>query len=177
MKTLYLIGMPGSGKSALGEALAESLGRPFLDTDGEIARRTGRTAEEIIEQDGEEAFRRLEHALFQELQEQSSQVVSTGGGFPLFNNHMARMNEEALVLYLRFSPQTLWERLKEDRHRPLSDTWEKTEALYGRRKPVYETARLIYDGGEDFEENLKGILQLLKQYCPEEFPKEVCRKP
>lgn len=169
MKTLYLIGMPGSGKSALGQALAKSLGRPFLDTDQEIAQRTGRTAEEIIAQDGEEAFRRLEHDLFQELHGHSSLVVSTGGGFPLFNDHMARMNEEALVIYLRFPPEVLWERLKADRHRPLSDTWEKTVALYSRRKPVYETARLIYDGGEDFQGNLKGILQLLKQSCPESF--------
>ncbi|CAN5563465.1 hypothetical protein BH23CHL7_BH23CHL7_11610 [soil metagenome] len=80
---IVLVGLPGSGKSAVGRCLAERLGRPFVDLDAEIARAAGRSPAEIIENDGEPAFRALERRALQRACAQPGTVIGTGGGTPL----------------------------------------------------------------------------------------------
>src|SRR5690554_2926325 len=112
--------MPGSGKSTIGKSVAETLHRPYLDTDEEIARNEKMTPEAIILMHGEEKLRSLERELLLTLQEREGLVISTGGGFPVFHDNMRLMNEEVITLYLKYPLETLWNRLESDYERPLS---------------------------------------------------------
>lgn len=77
---IVLVGMPGSGKTSVGRTVAERLGRPFLDLDEAITRRTGRTPGRILEEDGEAAFRAIEAAEVRSVVEIPDLVLATGGG-------------------------------------------------------------------------------------------------
>lgn len=169
MRNIYLIGMPGSGKSLIGQKLSLMLDRKFVDTDDMIREVFGRSSEEIILEDGEEFFRNCEHQILLKLLEADGLIVSTGGGMPLFNDHLSLMKENGIVIYLRYEVSTLWSRLERDRTRPLSDTKEKTELLFLKRRDLYEKAQIIYDAEEDFRKNLKGIVKGIKT----EFPGEI----
>ena len=80
---VYLVGMPGSGKSVVGEELAGRLGVPFIDLDTEIERETGSTVAQVFESEGESAFRALEAAALVKASMQDPAVVSCGGGVVL----------------------------------------------------------------------------------------------
>lgn len=79
-RNIALIGMPGCGKSAVGRELARETGREFFDTDDMVAVRAGKSAEQILEDDGEETLRRLESAALCEVAAKSGCVIATGGG-------------------------------------------------------------------------------------------------
>ena len=80
---VYLVGMPGSGKSTVGRELAGRLGVPFVDLDGEIERRAGRTVPEIFASDGESGFRALEAQELLRASSRDPSVVACGGGVVL----------------------------------------------------------------------------------------------
>ncbi|HBT19420.1 MAG TPA: shikimate kinase [Clostridiaceae bacterium] len=143
MKNVYLVGMPGSGKTTLGLLLAEKLGYQWVDTDQEITRRWGETPEDIIEHQGEEAFRVLEKRLMDDLMDTKELVVSTGGGLPLYHDFMSIMNEQGITVYLEVPVEALWERIKRQGGRPLSKTMEDLKRLMGERKSIYEKAQII----------------------------------
>lgn len=143
MKNVYLVGMPGSGKTTLGLLLAEKLGYQWVDTDQEITRRWEETPEDIIEHQGEEAFRVLEKRLMDDLMDTKELVVSTGGGLPLYHDFMSIMNEQGITVYLEVPVEALWERIKRQGGRPLSKTMEDLKRLMGERKSIYEKAQII----------------------------------
>ena len=80
MENIILIGMPGSGKTTVGRKLAERMGRPFVDSDQRIEEAAGCTIPEIFRREGEEGFRKREHAVLEELGKESGLVLATGGG-------------------------------------------------------------------------------------------------
>lgn len=169
MKNIYLIGMPGSGKSFIGEKLSLMLERTFVDTDEKILDVWGRTPEEIILQDGEGSLRNREHEILLKLIGKDDLVVSTGGGLPVFGDNMALMKENGIVIYIRHEPKIIWKRLETERRRPLSDTLLKTEELYGKRRGIYEEAHIVFEAGEDFRKNLQGIIRQIKKVFPGEI--------
>ncbi|MGB4589344.1 MAG: shikimate kinase [Clostridiaceae bacterium] len=169
MRNIYLIGMPGSGKSLIGQKLSLMLDCKFIDTDDMVSEVYGSSSEEIIIEDGEQFFRNCEHQILLKLVETEGLIVSTGGGMPVFDDHLSLMKENGMVIYLRVGVNTLWSRLEKDRTRPLSDTKEKTETLFLQRKELYENAHIIYDVEEDFRKNIKGIIKRIKT----EFPGEI----
>jgi shikimate kinase len=117
---VILIGYMGSGKSSLGKRVARALGIPFIDSDAEISRITGKSTSEIFEQEGENHFRTLEKKLIQSLDPTESFVLATGGGLPCFNNLMAELNNLGTTIYLKHSPQNLAKRLSVSKtNRPL----------------------------------------------------------
>lgn len=169
MRNIYLIGMPGSGKSLLGQKLSLMLDCKFVDTDDMVEEVFGRSSEEIILEEGEAFFRNCEHQILLKLMETHDTIVSTGGGMPDFNDHLSLMKENGIVIYLRYEVNTLWSRLEKDRTRPLSDTKEKTELLFLKRKDLYEKAHIIYDAEDDYRKNIKGFVKRIKV----EFPGEI----
>lgn len=171
MKNIYLIGMPGSGKSSIGEKLSLMLDRTFVDTDKKVLEVWGRTPEEIILEEGEGKLREREHEVLLKLIGKDGLIVSTGGGLPIFGDNMALMKENGIVIYIRQEPKALWKRLEKQRRRPLSDTLVKTEELYGRRRDIYEEAHIVFEAEEDFRKNLQGIIKQVKK----EFPGEIDR--
>lgn len=150
---IYLVGMPGSGKTEMGKKLAKELNLRFRDTDEEVTRLFSKTPEELIVSEGERALREAEKKVLEKILRSENLLVATGGGFPVFNQIMDRLNEEGLTVYLSYGVETLWMRLKESHVRPLAQTKEDLEELLNQRKSVYEKAKIIYTGGEYLGEN------------------------
>lgn len=145
---ICLIGLPGAGKSTLGRRLANSLDRPFVDSDHEIEQRIGCTIREFFEQQGEDAFRDVEEATITELTGRPGPwVLSTGGGSVLRPGTRLRLHDAAHVVYLCVQPAELAQRLRHDRRRPLLqgvDPLERLQALFDERDAFYrETAHTI----------------------------------
>ena len=137
---VVLIGMMGSGKTTIGRQLAERLGRPFVDSDEQVERRTGRTVREIFETDGEPTFRRLEtEALTEALASSAPSVVAAAGGVVLSPENR-RLLREPDVVWLRADPGVLARRVLGGDHRPLlGDDPEATlRRLAGERRHLYE---------------------------------------
>ena len=124
---LYLIGMMGSGKSAVGDAIARRMGTyNFLDTDAIIERATGMSIPAIFEEEGEEAFRDAEAQVLDTVHAHVRCVISTGGGLVLRNQNWSKL-QTGLVLYLKVEPEVIYDRIVRGGgggadHRPLLRT-------------------------------------------------------
>ena len=132
---LVLIGMPGSGKSTLGCALAKRLNRPFVDCDQEIVRRAGMSIPEIFSTQGEAGFRKLESAVIADVCRERSRVISAGGGAILRPENVRAMRQNGVVLMLERD----LDRLAMD-GRPLSKSKAALEAMWALREPLYRAA-------------------------------------
>lgn len=151
MDQVVLIGMPGAGKTTVGKSLARQLGLPFVDSDREIVARTGVSIATIFEIEGEEAFRKREAQVIEDLLAQGPQVIATGGGAVLNPATRARLHAAAITVYLRASIDALVERTAKDAHRPLlacASPRDRLAELLSVREPLYrETAHLTFDTG------------------------------
>ena len=112
MTRIILIGYMGAGKTTVGKALAKALGVTFYDLDWYIETRMRRTVKQIFDQEGEEGFRRIERNMLHEVAEFENVVLSCGGGTPCFFDNIDYMNQQGPVVYLKASPEVLYEHLK-----------------------------------------------------------------
>ncbi len=135
-ENIVLIGMPGSGKSAVGKILAKKTGWPLADTDRLIVREAGKSIPDIFREDGEPAFRDLESGIIRELSKQGGQIISTGGGAVLRPGNVAMLRWNGRLFWLNRNPDDL---VPTD-DRPLADTEAKMKQLYIEREPVYRAA-------------------------------------
>ena len=108
---IVLVGLPGSGKSSVGRALADALGRNFLDFDAEIERREGVTIAEIFAAHGEARFRSLERTLTEELRGLGNYVLAPGGGWATNPGCLALLKPPAIVIYLQVEPARALKRM------------------------------------------------------------------
>ncbi|MBR2532897.1 MAG: shikimate kinase [Lachnospiraceae bacterium] len=132
MQNIILIGMPGAGKTAVGKALAEKTGRPFLDADEELEKRTGRTISEIFDAEGEEGFRRYETGVLSELGRNSGCIIATGGGCVTRRENYPLLHQNGCIIWIRRDPAAL-----PSDGRPLSRSRDLKE-MYKERRPLYE---------------------------------------
>ncbi len=109
---LYLVGMPGCGKSTLGKQFALHSGYGFVDTDVIIIDEQKKTIETIYAEGGEVSFRTLEHELIQRFFDKEALIICTGGGLPCFNGNMELMNQNGITVFMDVSPEELWNRVK-----------------------------------------------------------------
>ena len=148
-RRVLLIGMMGAGKSTTGRLLADRLGWPYLDSDDEIERQTGRTVPQIWKEDGEPAFRAEEsRVLAQACSSDRPVVVSVAGGAVLDLDNRAIIRTAGLVVWLRAGVATLAARVGAGEGRPLltAGPAEALARLYAEREPVYaELADLVFD--------------------------------
>ena len=135
-RNIVLIGMPGSGKSTVGLLLSDKLGRPFVDTDGEIVRRAGIPITEIFATRGEPAFRDLESEVIRDVSKTGGKVIATGGGAILREENLAELKSNGVSVFL---DRPLCDLLPTS-DRPLANQTEKIKALYAVRRPLYESA-------------------------------------
>jgi|LFRM01.1.fsa_nt_gb shikimate kinase len=156
--------MSGSGKSALGRALAKKLNMDFMDTDFEISKRYGKSPEAIIENEGEDALRQAELAILERIQIKDNLLVATGGGFPIFNDIMNTLNKTGVTIYLSYTPELLWKRLQRSHKRPLIKTKRDLEKLLKERQEIYEQARIVYPGKFGFNANLQEMDQIITAF-------------
>ena len=147
---LVLIGMPGSGKSSVGRALAEALDRPFVDCDAEIARRAGMSIPEIFETRGEAAFRDLEAQVLADVCREKGRVVASGGGAVLREDNVRAMRQNGRLILL----ERALDALSMD-GRPLSKSLAALEAMWALRAPKYHGAMdARVDNNGDFEQTV-----------------------
>ena len=148
---IFLIGLPGSGKSTIGRQLAARLNLAFHDSDSVIERQLGCSIREFFEREGEAAFRDIEHAVMEELTQKSDCVISTGGGVILHPGNREMLRLRCHTVYLHSQPEEIFRRLRHDRNRPLlqvPDPFAKLQQLYGARDPLYrETAHFVAETG------------------------------
>lgn len=137
---IFLVGLPGAGKTTLGLELAHHLGVQFVDLDQEIEKNARQTINAIFEEKGENHFRQLEHKyLINSIAELSNFVMATGGGTPCFFNNMELMKRSGLTIFIKTPLQIIKQRLKDDLDRPLMKS-NTLEFLNESRKEWYEQA-------------------------------------
>jgi shikimate kinase len=150
---LFLVGLMGAGKSTLGRQVARRLHLPFHDADIELERRLGVTIATMFEIEGEAAFRDREEALIDELTSMRHIVLATGGGAVTRESSRRHLKERGTVLYLHASPETLWDRVRHSRNRPMlkvEDPRARIAALYAERDALYrEIADEIVESDRD----------------------------
>jgi shikimate kinase len=143
---LALIGFMGTGKTSVGRLVAELLDFDYLDTDEMIQSGTGRTISDIFKADGEPAFRALEEKIVAELAGRTKTVIATGGGLPTNPKNLTGLKIHALVVCLWASPEKIWERVKNQSHRPLlhdTNPQARIRELLAAREPFYKQADVL----------------------------------
>lgn len=149
MKKIFLIGLPGSGKTTLGRQLADHLGLPFVDLDKEIEKLEGKPIGEIFAQRGEDYFRTVEKDVLRSYcARPEGYVMATGGGAPCFFDNMHVMNAAGVTLFLDVPARIIRERLERGNltKRPLfagltpDALKDKIEFLRTHRLPYYRLA-------------------------------------
>ena len=157
MENIILIGMPGCGKTTVGTALAEKLGKKFVDADAALVETTGRKIPEIFATDGESGFRALETETLANLGKQSGLVIATGGGCVTQQRNYPLLHQNGTLFWLTRD----LEKLPTD-GRPLSQT-NKLADMYAVRKPLYEAfADHRIDNDRDLDATISHILEELK---------------
>jgi shikimate kinase len=147
---VFLIGLMGAGKTTFGRWLAASLGKPFIDGDEELERRSGRAIPAIFEKEGEAFFRDCEQTLLMELVQREGIVLGTGGGVVLREVNREQLRINGTVIYLHATPEVLAKRLRGTTGRPLLQAAEdpvvRLKELYEIRDPLYrQTAHCVIE--------------------------------
>lgn len=158
LQNVVLIGMPGCGKSTVGAALAQKLGKTFVDADAEIERRTGKAIPDIFAQEGEEAFRRYEADVIADLTRQNRQVIACGGGVVKTPQNLHALRQNGPVLWVQRPIEKL-----ATAGRPLSKGGEALRRMEHERLPLYRaaaTGTVCNDGA--LTDTVTAALHLLK---------------
>lgn len=141
MTRIVLIGAPGSGKSTVGHVLAAHLQWPFIDTDELIELKANKKITDIFVVDGEEIFRAMEFETLKEVLQESSAVISLGGGAPISPQAQDELRKSgSTIIFLDVSLATAAPRVGFNRDRPLllGNPRAQWQALSDKRRPIYE---------------------------------------
>ena len=159
---VYLVGMPGSGKSTVGAELAGRFGVPFVDLDVEIARREGRSVTEIFEAEGEAGFRALEATELLDASTHDPAVIACGGGVVLEPANRITLRNTGTCVFLDVPLDVLAARVQPDADRPLIRAAGDLERILEEREPLYrEFAAHVVDGTGDPGEVAAAIVEEL----------------
>ncbi len=149
---VYLIGFMGSGKSTLGRWLADAMDWSFLDLDLFIENKYHKTIPQIFEEKGESAFREMENICLEEVSSFENVIIGAGGGTPCYYNNMDIMNQTGLAIYLKLTPEVIYNRLMTSKaKRPLIEGKHGEELLsfiaekLSEREDYYMKANMIAD--------------------------------
>jgi shikimate dehydrogenase len=140
---IVLIGMRGSGKTAVGKVLAQRLGRELIEMDELITEKVGMSIPEIVKEHGWEGFRDLEEELTAEVTKRDNIVNATGGGVVIRESNIVKLKQNGVVVWLTASVDTLLERIGDDDQRPLltgKSRREDMEITLAERTPLYQKA-------------------------------------
>jgi shikimate kinase len=166
-RNIVLIGFMGTGKSTVGQALAERLGWRFVDTDQLVMEREGRTIAELFASEGEDYFREKESDSLLEVLRGEKQVVSTGGGSVLKEMNRTVMLSGGFVVALTAPPGVLLARLRGDVNRPLlaGDKEERVHRLLEERKHAYDFAHYTVDTSKsNVRETVESIMEMANRH-------------
>ncbi len=166
-RSIVLVGLMGSGKSAIGRRLAARLGMEFVDADAEIEAAAGLSINDIFEVHGEEAFRDGERRVIARLLGKPAHVLATGGGAFMDPETRKRIKENAYSVWLRAEFDVLLRRVSRRNNRPLLNVDNKEEVLrnlIAERYPVYEEADVTVQSQDGpHEETVSLVVAELKR--------------
>ena len=159
----------GSGKSTVGKIISSELFLNFFDTDEEIEARTGASIDWIFDLEGEEGFRKRESKILEEMVQQNSIVLSTGGGIILSESNRELLSSRGTVFYLATPIAVQLERTSKDKDRPLlknGDPGKILEELHVARESLYEGVAdyIVNTEGKSSQEVSTEIIKLVKSY-------------
>ena len=166
-KTIVLVGLMGSGKTALGKRLAVALGLPFVDSDKIIEERSGLLIRNIFEISGEAKFREMEHKTILSRLNSSPVILSTGGGAFCNPKTRAAIKAHAISVWLDAKPADLLHRIGNTSSRPLLNKGNPLQTLSDlrqQRKADYQQAELhVSTGRHSLRLSMTKILNILEQ--------------
>lgn len=158
-RNIVLIGMPSSGKTTIGKALAARIGKRFADTDELIVGTTGKSIPEIFEKEGEKVFREIEKKVICDIAVNDGTVIATGGGVILDEKNVLALKRNGVIVYLDRKIDNL---IATD-SRPLSSNVDDLKKLYAKRKPLYEKyAEITIDDNDDVATVVRRAEEALK---------------
>ncbi len=164
MKNIILIGMPASGKSTVGVVVAKRLGYEFVDTDLLIQRQEKRLLKEIIAEEGNEGFLKIENQVNRDLQAEKS-VISPGGSVVYCEEAMQHFKEIGTVVYLRVSFEEINARISNAKNRGVVLKEGQTlKDLYEERVQLFEKYAdcVVEESGLSLEETIDKVLELFE---------------
>jgi len=129
MRNLVLFGFMGTGKSLIATKLQKILNLDLWDMDRMIEQKEGKTIDRIFSEEGEEYFRELEKNMSRELSEKSDLIISTGGGVVLNERNIRNLGKNGVCFCLNASPETIFDRVKDETHRPLLQTTNPLDTI------------------------------------------------
>lgn len=167
-RNIILIGFMGTGKSAIGQRLAQRLGMTFVDTDNEIEALTGMSIDQIFRKHGEKRFRSEEKLLAAKLARQKGLVIACGGGIVLNPDNIRALSESGIVIRLEASAQDIYRRvMRKRRHRPLIRrdlTLEGLQEMIKAREEYYQCADFTVDtSARGIEDLVQAIIDRLEE--------------
>ena len=167
-ENIFLIGFMGAGKSTVARAMKKHYGMRLIEMDEQIEYQEKMSVPKIFEVHGEPYFRKLETDLLEGLSSQENTVVSCGGGVPMRACNVEAMRKSGKVIYLRTSPQQIYERVKTSHNRPLLEgnmNVEYISKLLSQRLPKYleDADAVVSTDGKRVEDICKEIIGLISE--------------
>lgn len=158
-RNLVLIGMPSCGKSTLAKRLSNMLDRPMVDSDDEIVKKAGMSIRELFDTQGEQAFRKIEKEVIDELSQRTGLIIATGGGVVKNLENCRSLRQNGFVVFVDRNPNYLLV----DPNRPLSKDRETILAMYSERYLLYrQAADVVVKNNGSLNKTLARIAQLWK---------------
>lgn len=164
---IFLVGMPGTGKSALGRRVAQKLMIPYLDTDVYLSEATGRDTYSLLNAFGEKAVRDAETRLLCELINATPGIISTGGGLCLREENRKLMKNHGMVVLIDRPIEDIISDIRAEKRPYLAQkTPEEIEAIWKERMPVYRgVADIVMDNGKGFHNGLASLEEIVRNYA------------
>lgn len=148
-KNIVLVGMMGAGKSYIGKKLAKLLAHfRYIDIDAEIENEQKMSISEIFEKFSEKHFRELETAMIKKIAANKNQIIATGGGVCENPQNIALLKQNGIIFYLKAPVVELFDRIKDETHRPLlksSFSVETLREILKKREKNYKRADFVID--------------------------------
>ena len=166
---IILIGMMGSGKSTIAQKLAHRLGFSLFECDEIFEKKFKIKIKDYFKQFGEENFRKEEENILKDLIKKDNFIISTGGGVVLNkNNRNLIFNDEILSIYLKSSVGAIFDRIKNNKNRPLLNDEKpkkEIEKILNQREDLYKQAKLtIENENETIDEVVEKIIKEMAKY-------------
>lgn len=160
MKNIYLIGMPGCGKSTIGKIISSKIGAGFIDLDLFIVKKSGKSIDELFSQ-GEEFFRKVETACLREVSKLDGAIIATGGGIVTVAENISVMRDSGKIIFINTPVEQI---LKNSAlgGRPLLKNKNDIFSLYEKRKDLYvNSADISVDNEGSINDAVKKIISFL----------------